>query len=81
MLLALGNDPQWVPHLLVELAVVVPPAIAGTATAPTGTAAMARMANAVRNGLRTVWITFMIVPLQRRLLDRQPRAKVDLRHW
>jgi hypothetical protein len=64
MLLALGNEPQLVAQLLVEVAGVVPPAIAGTATAPTGTAATARMANAVRIGLRTVWMAFMMSPFK-----------------
>ncbi|GAB2609672.1 hypothetical protein GCM10027269_77410 [Kribbella endophytica] len=49
---AFGKEPQWVGHVVVALVVV--PATAGTATAPVGTAAIARTANAVRIGLRMV---------------------------
>jgi hypothetical protein len=45
--LALGNDPQPVGQLVLEVAVLVR-ATAGTATAPAGTAATARTASAVR---------------------------------
>ncbi|MGH3464102.1 MAG: hypothetical protein ACRDP9_21760 [Kribbellaceae bacterium] len=53
--LASGNEPQPVGHELAAAAVAVvavvdEPANAGTATAPAGTAATARMAKAVRIG-------------------------------
>ncbi|MEU4292584.1 hypothetical protein AB0E63_30540 [Kribbella sp. NPDC026596] len=52
MLFASGNDPQSVEQLTLAGAVVL--AIAGTATAPAGTAATASTASAVRIG-RRMW--------------------------
>ncbi len=52
-LLASGNEPQPVGHLVAAAAVaavVDAPASAGTTTAPAGTAATARMAKAARIG-------------------------------